>query len=521
MLMQRPQICILVNSRGSHENRELWPHQKEGLEALRQTIAQGIRRVVLCAPTGSGKTLLSTAIVEGAQRKGNRLAFVVSSLSLIDQTVEAFYSDGVRDIGVLQGNHHMQDWSKPVQICSIQTLKSRGAFPQAEIVIFDECHVLHEHHKKWLTHPDWQSVPFIGLSATPGTKGLGKYFTTLLTISTTQDLINKGFLSPFKVWATGHPDLSNVKIVAGDYKEDELSNAMQEGSLTADIVRTWKDKWGKDKTLCYAVDCAHARSIQERFEHAGVSAGYQDAQTPIDERAEIKRKFHNGEYQVVTNVGTLTTGTDWNCHCLILARPTRSKMLFQQIIGRALRVNKDKEFATILDHSDTTCKLGFVTEIHWDELDDGKPKDKAKPQERKEPLPHECEACAYLMPVRTRICPNCQHQVKPECTIMEHDGELQEIVPGKLMKVSGKKVWSYEEKKVFLAELKGYAADKGYKPGWAGMKFKDKFGEFPEPSINRVSPANVLSPGTVLWIRSRNIAWAKARAKNNAAVDAS
>ena len=74
-------------------NRELWPHQAEGLEALRKTISQGIRRIVLCAPTGSGKTLLSTAIVEGAQRKGNRLAFVVSHLSLIDQTIEAFYAE--------------------------------------------------------------------------------------------------------------------------------------------------------------------------------------------------------------------------------------------------------------------------------------------------------------------------------------------------------------------------------------------------------------------------------------------
>jgi DNA repair protein RadD len=501
-------------------NRELWPHQISGLEALRQSVAQGIRRIVLCAPTGSGKTLLSAAIVEGAQRKGNRLAFVVSNISLIDQSIEAFYEEGIRDIGVLQSNHHMQDWSKPVQICSVQTLKSRGAFPEAQIVIIDECHVLHEHHKKWLMHPDWQNVPFIGLSATPGTRGLGKYFQTLLTISTTQELIEKGFLSPFKVFATGHPDLSGVKIVAGDYQEDQLSDAMQKGELTADIVRTWQDKWGKDRTLCYAVDCAHAQSIQERFEQAGVKCGYQDARTSSDERREIKRKFHNGEYSVVTNVGTLTTGTDWDCRCLILARPTRSKMLFQQIIGRALRTKNDKQFALILDHSSTTANLGFVTDIHWDSLDDGKPQKKSV-AEKKEPLPKECSECAYLKPPRTKVCPNCGHESKIQSDIIEQDGELVEWIPGKRAKEKRRKLdeFTEQERATFLSELKAYGIQHDYKPGWSATKYKEKFKEWPPRSIANVAPARWASATTSLWIRSRNIAFHKARAKQNAQVD--
>ncbi|MFS6779594.1 DEAD/DEAH box helicase, partial [Staphylococcus aureus] len=133
----------------------------------------------------------------------------------------------------------------------------------------------------------------------------------------------------------------------------ELSNAMQKGNLTADIIRTWKERWGKNKTLCFGVDKAHAKSIQERFEHDGISCGYQDAETTSDERREIKRKFHNGEYKVVSNIQTLTTGVDWDVRCLILARPTRSEMLFVQIIGRALRTADGKEDALILDHSDT------------------------------------------------------------------------------------------------------------------------------------------------------------------------
>ena len=350
-----------------------------------------------------------------------------------------------------------------------------------------------------------------GLSATPWTKGLGKYFHSLLKVTTTQELINQGFLSKFRVFATGHPDLSQVRTVAGDYHEGELSAAMQQGQLTADIIKTYREKWGRGKTLCFGVDKAHAKSIQERFEYADIKCGYQDADTPADERREIKRKFHNGEYEVVSNIQTLTTGVDWDVRCLILARPTRSDMLYVQIIGRALRIAPGKEEALILDHSDTTSRLGFVTEIDRDELDDGKVQAKGKQRKREPKLPTPCDSCAYVMPLGSRKCPNCGHERKPECSISEQDGELHEIVPGQLRKVGSKQIWSHTEKKVFFAELKGYGMQHGYKPGWAAMKFRDKFGEWPERSWARIEPSDVQSPGTIVWIRSRNIAWHKSK----------
>ncbi len=500
--------------------KELRPYQSEAIENLRSTLRQGVRRVVLQSPTGSGKTRIASEIVNLARGKGNRVAFVVPAISLVDQTVEAFYAEDIREIGVIQSNHDMTDWSQPVQICSIQTIQARKAYPACNTVIFDECHRLFEAHKTWLKHPDWLNVPIIGLSATPWTKGLGKYFETLLKVTDTQTLIDSGHLSKFRVFATGHPDLSNVRQVAGDYHEGELSSAMQNGELTADIIKTYKEKWGKGKTLCFGVDKAHARLIQERFEFAGIPCGYQDAETTSDERKEIKRKFHNGDYEVVSNIQTLTTGVDWDCRCLILARPTRSEMLYVQIIGRALRTAPGKEDALILDHSDTTSRLGFVTSIDRDYLDNGRPNAKAEMREKKEPLPRECEACTYLMLPKARECPNCGHMQKPVCAIIEQDGELVEIIPGQLRKVGKKKEWTEAEQRVFLAELKGYALEHGYKPGWAAMKYREKFGGFPPRDLDGVDPANVISPGVALWIRSRNIAWHKSKQKQELTTDA-
>jgi DNA repair protein RadD len=100
--------------------------QAFALDELRRAVGSGCRRVMMQAPTGFGKTVLSAAVVESAQAKGKRVLFTVPAIALVDQTVEAFWAQGVRDIGVIQANHSMTDWSKPVQIASVQTLQKRN-----------------------------------------------------------------------------------------------------------------------------------------------------------------------------------------------------------------------------------------------------------------------------------------------------------------------------------------------------------------------------------------------------------
>jgi DNA repair protein RadD len=495
--------------------KELRPYQEEAFQAIRATVGQGIYRLVCQAPTGSGKTLLAAAIVEGAQRKGNRLCFVVPRIPLVDQTVEMFWNQGIREVGVIQANHIMTDWSKPVMVASIQTIQARGKFPEAQVVVIDECHQLHKAHVQWLTHEDWQKVPFIGLSATPWTRGLGKYFETLLVMNTTQQLIDEGYLSKFKVFAADHPDLSGIKTVVGDYHEGQLSAKMQENALVANIIETFKARWNKDKTLLFAVDRAHAQMLQARFLDAGISCAYQDGRTPSAERAEIKRGFHNGTYRVVSSVGTLTTGVDWDVRCLILARPTKSEMLFVQIVGRALRTADGKEHALILDHTDTTSRLGFVTDIHHEHLSSGKLDDN-KPAKKSPPLPKPCPQCAYLIPVGCKTCPECGFERKVTSGIYERDGQLVEFTGGfrKKGQTNPQLIpYTYAERARFYAQLRGYGILKNYKPGWAKMKFIDKFGHWPPRNWDNQEPMQP-GPEVTMFVYSRNIAWARSKAND-------
>jgi superfamily II DNA or RNA helicase len=493
----------------SNPPRELRDYQSEAIERLRDALRSGKRRPILQAPTGYGKTVLASHVLKLAREKGNRVCFCVPAIDLIDQTLESFWQDGLGDIGVIQSDHVETDWSRPVQIASVQTL-ARRTYPDAQLVIIDEVHRWFEFYGKWLANPEWQKVPFIGLSATPWTRGLGKHFDSLIISATTQELIDQGYLSPFRVFAPSHPDLTGVKIVAGDYHEGQLSEAMNKSPLVADVVETWLRRGEGRPTLCFGVDRAHAKALQQRFEAAGIPAGYQDAYTPKDERAEIRRKFHHGDYAVVCNVGTLTTGVDWDVRCIILARPTRSEILYVQIIGRGLRTANGKKDCLILDHSDTTIRLGFVTDIVHEQLDEGKER---QPKKTSAPLPKECPECAYLMPPRVMVCPNCGHVRRAPISGIENaDGELVELTKnGGTLKNSDREI---ELRGVriplteFYAGLIAYGLDRGYRSGWAKHKFKTAVGRWPDGlNVRPIPPRYEL----LSWIRAQNLRYAKAR----------
>jgi DNA repair protein RadD len=486
--------------------RELRPHQSQAIEMLRESLGSGKRRLVLQAPTGFGKTMLAAALVERALAKQRRVIFTVPALLLVEQTIEALWNEGIRDVGVIQGAHAMTDWSRPIQVASVQTLQRRP-LPEADMVIIDECHRLFDFYGRWMMDPAWRTRPFIGLSATPWTRGLGRYFDDLIIAATTQDLIAGGYLSPFRVFAPSHPDLTGVRIVGGDYHEGDLSSVMNDNPLVADVVDTWLRRAQNRSTFCFAVDRAHAKHLQEKFAEADVSTGYIDAYTSIKEREEIKRKFRDGEIRLVCNVGCLTTGIDWDVRCIILARPTKSEMLFVQIIGRGLRLAEGKEDCLIFDHSDTHLRLGFVTDIHHEVLDDGRARAKPKSSERIR-LPKECPQCAFLKPPRMRECPACGFKAEAVSNIEVADGELIEVTGRKTRNCPV----SQDEKTAFYAQLKGYAQTRGYASGWAAHQFREKFDVW--PNGYKDVPAMEPTPRVLSWIKSRHIAWAKSKQRH-------
>ncbi|WP_417729460.1 DEAD/DEAH box helicase [Roseovarius sp.] len=486
-------MTTLLDFAPNGQRKELRPHQNKALRQIDQSAGTGNRRIVMQAPTGFGKTLVAATLTKRAVARGKRVLFVAPAINLIDQTVRAFEAEGISDIGVMQADHPRTDSLAKVQVASVQTL-ARRQIPDASLVIVDECHLRAKVIEQMMDERD--DVFFIGLSATPWAKGIGNRWQDLVIPCTIGELIEAGYLSQFTAYAPDVPDMSGVKVKAGDYAEGDAADVMQGKALMASVVETWLAKGENRPTLLFGVNRAHAKSLSDEFERAGVATAYVDAFTDTVERQLIERRFRSGEVKVACSVRTLTTGVDWPVSCIIDAAPTQSEMLHVQKIGRGLRVNPGTEDLLILDHAGNSLRNGLVTDIHHDSLDKTHPEERQK-REKSEKLPKECANCAALH--TGLICPFCGHERKPVAGVETVDGELIELTPQRSKVTKA-------EKQTFYGMCLWLAHERGYKRGWAANKYRDKFGIWPRGLDEALYPPDQVF---LNWEKSRRIAWAK------------
>jgi len=474
---------------------ELYDYQQEAIDLVRKEYARGHRKVVLQLPTGAGKTFIAMNIIQDAINKGSRVAFVVDGIELLEQASEAADNFGIRH-GVIQGMHWRHAPDEALQICTIQTLKNRSK--EFDFAIIDECHVTFKAQVEWMKKfdgEDYKKTYFLGLSATPWTKGMGKNWDSLVKTVETKDLIERGKLTPFRVFAPETPNLVGVTTTAGDYNQKQLGKVMNNSDLVANIVKTWKEKGEDRQTVVFCVNIAHAEEVNQQFVDAGVNCAVISSKTDPEERMSIVKRFKAGEITVVANCMVLTKGFDHPAvSCLVLARPTRSLMVHYQQIGRGIRTAEGKENCLIFDHAGNHLRLGFATDLTPSNLCDGT-KTKASKKEKEERLPTECPKCKAVKPPKVLECPECGFVTKPP--VIESEVTVDEN--GNLIEVVGKRSVSPEIKQKFYAELLYIANSRGYKEGWASWKHKERFGHFPAKKVG-IRPA-IPSDATFAYLK--------------------
>jgi DNA repair protein RadD len=485
-------------------------YQTEAVRNLRAGLAGGYKRQILSSPTGSGKTEIGMILVRGAVAKGKRVAFLCNRINLVGQTSARFFRAGIAH-GVIQGQNTTRTYENVI-VASIQTVARRG-MPEVDLLVIDEAHGVagsKDYRKVIAQH----GGPVIGLSATPFSKGLGKdyselggaLFEQMVVAATIQDLIDQGYLVDCDVYAPSQPDLSNVKITAGDYNEKELGEAVDKPTLIGDIVTNWRKYANNTPTVCFATNIAHSQHIVEQFTAAGVAAEHIDCYTDDAERAAILERVASGQTMVISNVGILTEGWDFPaCRTMILARPTKSLIRYLQMAGRVLRPAPGKERALILDHSGTVQAIGFPTDDFPMELDDGKPKTSTGSVKKEEKKPAKCPQCHFLKKGGGK-CPVCGFSPKKENTVEHEAGELAKLERKPKMKT--------EEKRKLYSELLSIANERKWSDGRLAHVFRDIAGTWPNAYKNEA--AKPASEATLKAVQYLNIKFAKSKGKHAA-----
>lgn len=484
----------------------LRPYQEAAFTQARDLIRQGKRKILIVAPTGAGKTVIASALLEMVAAKGNRATIVMDRLSLIGQTSEMLDRYGI-DHGVIQSNHPRFRMYERVQVCSVQTIAKRG-WPESQVDIFDEAHVLHACHKRRIAET---SGIVIGLTATPFTKGLGKHFDATINVTTTRALIDAGWLSKYRIFACVEPNMDGVAVKnSGEWKDSEASDRSRK--IVGDVVREYLVHGESRKFICSAVDTDHVTELARQFRDAGVEVATYTYLDRDEARADTVREFRKPTSSIrgLITVTAASRGFDVpDVSCIIMARPLRKSLAEHiQLFGRGLRMAEGKDGCLVLDHSGNCQRFFDATESFFDagqsELDDGKKREKPKSKAKGEREPMKCPQCRCIHAPAPK-CPNCGHEY-PRRAAVEH-------IAGEMLELSGtrNRVEPWSEKARWAAGLKGYAQAHSYAEGWFAHKYREKYGVWPnDPRVHDVA-ASVPDADVSAWIRSRQIAYAKRR----------
>ena len=342
---------------------ELRPYQQEALASMLEAESNGISKQLVVLPTGAGKTVLFAQLP--IMRKDSLPMLVLAHRSeLLIQAkdkIEIINKD--LSVGIEQAEN--KAGYVDVVIASVPTLGRESSsriekYPKNyfKTIVVDEAH--HAAAPSYRRILDYFTPELLlGVTATPQRSDsvrLIDVFQEIVYYKSIQDLIKEGWLSPLVGYRVKtSTDISDVEIQNGEYKQDQLIEAIDNPSRNNSIVTAYNDLANAKKTVVFAAGIDHAGHLEEAFRKNGSSVRVIIGTTPDEERRQILSDFKSGVVTVLVNVGVLTEGFDEpSIEAIILAKPTRSSLLYTQIVGRGTRLFEGKEHCMIIDIADTT-----------------------------------------------------------------------------------------------------------------------------------------------------------------------
>jgi len=403
---------------------QLREYQTDALRRVAEHEAQGVRRQLGVAATGLGKTVIFCSL---AEQRGRRALILAHRDELVTQAAakvlevwpELGATDNVhvalraaghselskvtaldpRGVGIVKAGAN--DVRSQVVVASVQTLARSKRLQQLvaaytpsehdgllahdgtepfDLVVVDEAHHAAADSYRGvldaLAAGDENGPLLLGVTATPD-RGDGQGLDDLFdTVAFSYDIlwgIRAGYLSDLRGLrvTVDSLDMTGVKVRRGDYDQGAAGRAMEDAEVPRHVVAAWLEHAMGRRTLVFTPTVAVAQQVADEFNAVGVAAGMVHGGTPADERRQLLQDYSAGRLQVLANCAVLTEGYDEpRTDCVVVARPTRSRALYTQMVGRGTRRHPDKADCLVLDVVGASAEHSLVTVPSLFGLDD-------------------------------------------------------------------------------------------------------------------------------------------------------
>lgn len=444
---------------------ELRNYQIKSVEALRKGIIEGVKKQILCAPTGAGKTVMFSYMVYNAVTKGKRVLIITDRIELLTQAGGTLSNFGLKPVEI-NATRKLGSLNAMLYVGMSQTLTRRiknedyqRLFQSIDLIIIDEAHK--QSFNSLLPYISEKCV-VVGATATPyrekNQKCLSEFYKSIVEVVKISELIKLGFLASPNSY--GVPvDLSGIKTSKGDYDEKQMGDKYTENKIYEGVYQNYQRLTPGKKAIIFASNIESSLKLVNDFKEKGLPIEHIDGTTPKAERKRILKWFSQTPNALISNVGILNAGFDEpNIEVVILYRATMSLSLFLQMVGRGSRVTESKREFHILDFGNNIKRHGF-----WENDRIWSLKKKAK-RDGVAPV-KECPSCNALLAASVRECSYCGHYFEPT------EKEQAEANIVELQKLSNREIIQMANTADF-ATLEMIQKAKGYSKGWIYHKLK-------------------------------------------------
>lgn len=333
---------------------ELRPYQETARQKVQEEWKEGKKRTLLVLPTGTGKTIVFSKIIEDRVKKGERVLVIAHRGELLEQASDKLYkSTGLKTATEKAEQTSLGSFYRVV-VGSVQTLqreKRLNQFPPEyfDTIVIDEAHhAISDGYQRVLEH--FEDANVLGVTATPDRgdmRNLGSYFESLAYEYSLPEAIKSGYLSPIKALTIPLKlDLSNVKQQAGDFSTKDLGIALD--PYLEQIAEEMKKQCFNRKTVVFLPLVKTSQKFRDILNKHGFKAAEVNGESA--DREQILKDYEEGKYNVLCNSMLLTEG--WDCpsvDCVIVLRPTKVRALYSQMVGRGTRLAPGKKELLLLD----------------------------------------------------------------------------------------------------------------------------------------------------------------------------